>query len=322
MSSPSLKQLEYILAVARVGSFRGAADELGISQPTLTAQIARAEQALGATLFERSRNGALLTPAGRLLEPRARRVIEAVESLTHAMGESGVDDRATYRLGVKATLGPYLLPQILPELRRLHTDLRLYVREDNPRGLEEGLARGTYDLVITSLPVNAVDVVQEPLLREPVLLAVPGDHRLAAQARWRGRDLQGEKVLTTEPGHLFAQRVEELCHRLGAEVLRDYEGSSLDALRLMVVMGMGVSFLPALYVESEIRADSGIVVRSLDDEQIDRLHVIAWRPGSPARAFYRRLAAELRRIIDTRLGHAVAVVDRVTEGPEARRSQG
>lgn len=308
MAAPSLKQLEYILAVARVGSFRGAAEELGVSQPTLTAQIARAEKTLGATLFERSRSGALLTPAGRLLEPHARRVVEAIDGLTHAIGTSGGDDRATYRLGVKATLGPYLLPQILPALRRAHTDLRLFVREDNPRGLEEGLARGDYDLVITSLPINAADMVYEPLLREPVLLALPGDHRLANSPRCLGADLRGEKVLTTEPGHLFAQRVEELCHRLGAEVQRDYEGSSLDALRLMVVMGMGISFLPALYVESEIRADSGIVVRSLDDERIERLHVVAWRPGSPARAFYRRLARELRQIIDAQLGHAVDVV--------------
>jgi len=310
VKAPSLKQISYILAVARIGSFRGAAEELGISQPTLTAQIARAESELGTALFERSHAGALLTPAGRLFEPQARRVLEAVEELTQTVDASRVDERATYRLGVKSTLGPYLLPPILPALREAHSGLRLFVREDSPRGLEEGLARGDYDLIITSLPINPRDIIREPLLREQVLLAVPPDHRLASARSWRGRDLRGEKVLTTEPGHLFTQKVEELCARLGAEVLHDYEGSSLDALRLMVVMGMGVAFLPALYVESEIGQDSDLVIGKLKDENLERHHVIAWRPGSPSRNFYRELAVELRRLIDERLGHAVKVVAR------------
>lgn len=309
MRSPSIKQLEYILAVARNGSFRGAAEDLGISQPTLTAQIARAENDLGAVLFERSRSGALLTPAGRLLEPQARRVIEAVEELTRTLDTTDVDERATYRLGVKSTVGPYLLPQILPALREAHANLRLFVREDSPRGLEEGLMRGDYDIAITSLPVNAMDLVYEPLMRERILLAVPQDHLLATKDVWRGDDLRGERVLTTEPGHMFARRVEELCYQLGAEVQRDYEGSSLDALRLMVVMGMGVAFFPELYVESEIRREAGVVVGSLEDEIVERHHVVAWRPGSPARSFYRRLTGELRSLINARLGHAVQVVE-------------
>lgn len=307
MAKPSLKQIEYALAVARNGSFRAAADELNVSQPTLTAQIARAEDILGVQIFERTRSGAQLTPAGRLFEPQARRVVESLDELMVTV--SDVDERATYRLGVKGTLGPYLLPHILPSLRELHSGLRFFVREDTPRGLEDGLARGDYDLIITSLPINSPDVTHEPLLRETILLAAPSDHRLASVAKWMGSDLQGEKVLTTEPGHLFTRQVESVCNRLGAEVLRDYEGSSLDALRLMVVMGMGLAFLPALYVESEIRADSGLTVRVLEDETIARIHVIAWRPSSPARHFYRKLAKELRMLIGARLGHAVDVVE-------------
>jgi len=309
LKSPSLKQIEYILAVARAGSFRGAAEELGISQPTLTAQIARAEKQLGSSLFERSRSGALLTPAGRLFEPQARKVLEAVEELNRSVDGTVVDDRATYRLGVKATLGPYLLPRILPALRSAHADLRLFVREDHPLGLEGGLADGTYDLILSSLPINNREFTEAPLLREKILLAVPADHELAQRDVWRGRDLRGLQVLTTQPGHLFTQRVEALCHRLGAEIRRDYEGTSLDALRLMVVMGMGIAFLPALYVESELQPDSGIVVGSLTDEAIERCHVLAWRPASPARHFYRSLAAELRRLVAERLGHAVEVTD-------------
>jgi LysR family hydrogen peroxide-inducible transcriptional activator len=311
MNRPSLKQIEYILAVAKHGSFRKAADELRVSQPTLTAQIARAEELLGVKLLERSRNGAYFTPVGRLFEPQARHVIEAMEELGQLVGDTGANEKATYRLGVKGTLGPYLLPQILPALRQAHPGLRFYVREDTPRGLEEGLSRGDYDLIITSLPINSPDLVQEALLREKILLAAPKDHPLSQLSTWQGRHLAGQQVLTTEHGHQFARQIEAVCSRLGAEVLRDYEGSSLDALRLMVVMGMGLAFLPALYVESEISAESGLTVKELDDETIARLHVLAWRPSSPARGFYKVLAKDIRAIIGDRLGHAVQVLDGV-----------
>ncbi|MEM1145335.1 MAG: hydrogen peroxide-inducible genes activator [Pseudomonadota bacterium] len=306
---PSLKQLEYIIAVARIGSFRGAAEDLNISQPTLTSQIARAEEALGVQLFERSRNGAQLTPTGREFEPHARRVLDAVDDLMQLAGDAGSNDHATYRLGVKTTVGPYLLPHILPDLRSSYSELRFFVREDSPRGLEEGLARGDYDLIVTSLPINSSEFSYEPLLREELLLAAPADHEFAGRSRWLAKHLAGQQVLTTVEGHLFTRQVEAVCTRLGAEVLRDYEGTSLDALRVMVVMGMGLTFLPALYVESEISGKPGIVVRRLEDESIARMHVLAWRSASPARTFYRRLAIELRRIIGLRLGHAVQVIE-------------
>jgi len=306
---PSLKQLEYIIAVARCGSFRGAADDLNVSQPTLTAQIARAEEVLGLQLFERNRSGAQLTPAGRDFEPQARQVLDAMDDLMQAAGAASTNDHATYRLGVKTTVGPYLLPKILPELRDSYSDLRFSVREDRPRGLEDGLTHGDYDLIVTSLPVNSSDFSVEPLLREEILVAAPSDHPFAEEERWTGAHLKGQKVLTTVEGHLFTRQVEAVCNRLGAELLRDYEGTSLDALRVMVVMGMGLAFLPALYIESEIRVEEGIVVNRLDDENVARMHVLAWRSSSPARTFYRQLAVELRRIIGEKLGHVVKVVE-------------
>ena len=114
MAKPSVKQLEYILALARYGSFRRAADELAISQPTLTAQIARAEKTLGVTLFERTRRGAALTPAGRRLEIIIRRILETLDDLVESADSARTGGSGVYRLGVAATLGPYVLPQILP----------------------------------------------------------------------------------------------------------------------------------------------------------------------------------------------------------------
>ncbi len=309
MPRPSLKQLEYILAVARYGSLRRAADELAISQPTLTAQIARAEKALNVTLFERTRLGAALTPAGRRLEGSIRHVIDAMESLVEDADNARSGSSGVYRLGVAATLGPYVLPQILPGLHAAYADLKLYIREDSPRQLEYGLERGDYDLILTALPINSSQLVSENLMRESVKLVVPRDHPLAVKAHILAADLAGTQILTTEEGLLFSRQVEQVCARLGAEVLREYQGTSLDALRVMVVMGMGLAFLPALYIESEINADTALAVRQIEDESIARIHALAWRPTSPARVFYRHLAHDMRGLLRSSVGSVVDVLD-------------
>ncbi len=308
LARPSLKQLEYFLAVTRCGSLRRAADELSISQPTLTAQIARLEQALAVRLFERTRKGVYPTPAGRRLEPLARRTVESLDELVNTAVDTRGGVASTYRLGVSATLGPYLLPRIMPALHATYADLKLYIREDSTQGLEEGLARNRYDLILTSAATGHGELVVQPLMREAVRLVLPANHPLAASPRVAASELAGQQILTIEEGQWFARQVEGLCTRLGAQILRDYEGTSLDALRVMVMMGMGLTFLPALYIASEIDADSGLAVRDLDGDSIDRLHTLAWRPTSPDRAFYRRLAGDMRRILKEQVGDLVEVV--------------
>lgn len=309
MGKPTIRQLEYVLATARSGSLRRAAEELAISQPTLTAQIARAEESLGVTLFERTRSGARLTPAGRRLEPQARRVVEAMEELVSAADATRGGGSGTYRLGIKATVGPYLLPRILTKLHARYASLRLHVREDSVPRLEEGLLRGDYDMILTAQPVNSQELAADNLLREEIRLVLPLDHPLARKPRLAGRDLAGQQILITEEGHLFSRQVEQVCERLGAEVLRDYQGTSLDALRVMVVMGMGLAFLPALYIDSEIDSESGLAVRTLEDEQIARILALAWRSTSPGRGFYRRLAGDMRDILVREVGSVVQVLD-------------
>lgn len=308
MSAPSLRQIEYFVTVVRTGSFRRAAEELGVTQPTLTAQIARLERSLGLTLLERGRSGARLTPGGRQLHASALQVLEALTAFNDNAEVARAGNRGVYRLGVKTTVGPYVLPQLLPALQQRHPDLRLYIREDAPRRLEEGLERGDYDLIMTSLPLGSTDVSSTRLMREAIRLVVPQQHPLAARAPLRGADLQGQPILTTEEGHLFSRQIEAVCERLGARLLRDYQGTSLDALRLMVGMGMGLAFLPALYIHSEIRDDATLQVTELSDESLARIHVLAWRSGSPARGFYRQLAADMRDILEERFGNLIQVL--------------
>ena len=251
----------------------------------------------------------LTTPAGRRLEGSIRHVIDAMGSLVEDADNARSGSSGVYRLGVAATLGPYVLPQILPGLHAAYADLKLYIREDSPRQLEYGLERGDYDLILTALPINSSQLVSENLMRESVKLVVPRDHPLAVKAHILAADLAGTQILTTEEGLLFSRQIEQVCARLGAEVLREYQGTSLDALRVMVVMGMGLAFLPALYIESEINADTALAVRQIEDESIARIHALAWRPTSPARVFYRHLAHDMRGLLRSSVGSVVDVLD-------------
>lgn len=174
----------------------------------------------------------------------------------------------TYRLGVTPTLGPYLLPHILPAIHRRYSAVKLYVREDVPRNLEAGLVARDHDLILTALPVDEDRITVVPFLHEPLKLVMSAEHRLAKKRRIDRRDLAGESILTIEEHHHYHRQIQDLSDRLGAHVLRDYGGTSLDTLRQMVVMGMGIAFLPALYVRSEIHRPRELRVTSVHGEDI------------------------------------------------------
>jgi LysR family hydrogen peroxide-inducible transcriptional activator len=319
---PSVRQVQYFLAIAETLSFNRAAKRLNVSQPTLTNQIVAFEEALGLQLFERSRAGTVLTAVGRDLLPNAMRVIEEFQGLLDQAESVSRGPAGTYRLGVTPTLGPYLLPHILPALHQRYQALKLSVREDAPRDLEEGLAKGKYDLILTALPVDDNRLTITPLFREPLKLALPADHPLASRARIDRSDLAGESVLTIDEHHHFHQQIEQLCHRLGAQLRRDYEGTSLDTLRHMVVMGMGIAFLPALYVQSEIHRPSEFHITVLHGEVVERTHALAWRSSSPARQLFREIAEVIRSLVARDLSTVLKPTQgRASAGKSRRRAR-
>ena len=278
-----------------------------MSQPTLTQQIGAREEALGLRLFERSRAGTHLTAAARELLPAARRAVDAMQGLADRARELSSGPTGTYRLGVTPTLGPYLLPHVLPALHRRYGALRLFIRERAPRDLAPGLADGEFDLVLGPLPIDDERLTVQPLFREPLHLVFAGDHPFAALPEVKRRDLRGQAILALEEHHHFHQQIQRLCDELGAHVLRNYEGTSLDALRLMCATGMGATFLPALYVRSEIRRQYGLCVTELADEVLFRTHGLAWRRDSPAETLFRELGTELCDFAAKRLGAAAAL---------------
>ena len=276
----TLRQLQYLVAVGDFLHFRRAAEHAHVSQPTLSGQIQELEDRLGVRLVERSRSRVLLTHAGQEIVARARTILRDVGEVVDYARHAQRQFEGTLRLGVLPTLGPYLLPNVFPELHQRYPDLKLYVREGLVDGFLAGLADGRFDVLITPLPIQATDVQVAPLFHEPLMIAIPADHPLAAKPVLDRRDIKGQQILTLEPGHRLRDQVRGLCEAFGATLASDYEGTSLDALRLMVQMGMGLSFLPALYVRTEARKDPQVVIRSLRTNPPSRFIGMVWRRQS------------------------------------------
>ncbi|MEM9169100.1 MAG: LysR family transcriptional regulator, partial [Pseudomonadota bacterium] len=167
----TLKQMRCLLAVEETGHFRRAAEICGMSQPSLSVQIQNFEEALEVQLVERSRSGVALTPIGREMAARARRVVDETQGMTDLAAASKGGLVGTIRLGTSSTLGPYLLPQVVAALHREYKSLSLYVREGAPRDLEYDLGRGDHDVIIAQLPAASTEHVSEKLFREPLYLA-------------------------------------------------------------------------------------------------------------------------------------------------------
>lgn len=291
---PSLRQLRYFAALADTGHYRRAAERMGISQPSLSLQIANLEETLGLKLVEPGR-GAMLTPAGREVLARARGVLDGVAEIM-AVSETLLTGMAgTIRLGSSPTLGPYFLPQAVRLIHRRYPDLRLFIRDGAPRDLQAQLLEGEHDLILTHLPVQSAELEVQRLFREPLHLAVARDHPLAAREKVEDADLEGQDVLSLGTAFTLHDQIAELCRELRANLRRDYEGTSLDALRQMTAMNMGVTFLPALYVASEVRGpDPDVAVLPFRAGRMMRSIGLAWRKSSGRQKSY-ALVAEIAR---------------------------
>ncbi len=295
---PTFRQLEYLLALDELRHFRRAAEKLGVSQPSLSMQLNVLEDALGVSLAERGRSGVTLTPIGREVAARGRRILIAVQEICDLAVSAGSQHGllGTIRLGTSPTLGPYILPQIVKRLHRGYPDLTLYVREGAPRDLQSDLLGGKHDIVLSPLPIVSNDLTVTRLFLEPLYLVVASDHVLAMKTKVSVSDLADLKVLAPAPHYHLYDQVKAICDDAGAELLRDYEGTSLDTLRHMVGMGLGVSLLPSLYVQSEIKARGEVRAIPFKGQKVTRPIGIAWRRGSGIVRGFSNIASEIRSV--------------------------
>lgn len=263
MMRPTLRQLEYVVAVARLGRFGLAAETLNVSQPSLSAQIAEVEADLGARLFQRNRSGVTPTPQGADVIRRAQKILRDVEDLRASItGAAPFGGRV--RLGVLPSIGPYLLPQVISALHLSHPDLRFILRDENTQNLEQGLKSGRLDLII-STPEDHPNTLQRNLFSERLWLAVARDDPLArTKAPVATQDLKGRIFLTLDRGHRLSRIVYALASDCGGIVSDEYEGTSLDAIRLMAASGAGVAILPELYARVQAKQCPEVVLRPLE----------------------------------------------------------
>lgn len=287
---PTPRQLEYFLAVAETGHFGEAAKRCYVSQPSLSTQLKLLEEQLGGALIQRGNSPVKPTALGEKLLPMAREVLNSLDGLVASAKTPHETLSGTVKLGVASTFGPYFLPQFLHYLRSSNPDLKLSVREEDPEGLQEELSRGQHDCLL--IPVYILDEKMEAVTfcREEVLLGVPASCPLADLKEVRLPALEGQTLLTLGPTYRMFDVVMAVIKATGSEPKVDYEAHSLDGLRRMVALGMGISLFPATYVNSEMLRDPDVEIKRIVDFSISRRLCIAWRRGSADAQYYRMLA--------------------------------
>jgi LysR family hydrogen peroxide-inducible transcriptional activator len=296
---PTLQQLRYFVALADTGHFRKAAERMEVTQPSLSQQIGNLETCLQQHLVERGRR-AVLTPAGREVLRRARSIIAETEAMVAACHRAEAGISGTVRLGVSPTLGPYFMPRLVRRLREHFPDLRLVIREAPPRALVGELLEGMHDVTLTQTPVPTTDAVVTHLFREPLFAVMAHDHPLGGGGPIQIEALAGQDVLTLGPDYALHAQIAELCARAGARLRQDYEGTSLDALRQMAAMRMGMTILPALYVASEVDSpDADVAVRPFRGGRLTRMVGMVWRRSAGRSAGFERFAEIARDVART-----------------------
>lgn len=294
---PTLRQLEYLVAVADIRHFGRAAERVHVTQPTLSEQLKTLEQRLGVQLVERSRSNVVVTPLGFEVVEIARRMLRDAQRIQDVTGYAGSAMSGVVRLGLPSTIGPYLLPRVAPQLHAVYPQLKLYVREELPHVLPRELAEGRHDVIVAPLPVTQNGLKEAVLFEEPLYLAVPLDHALAGRDSISAQDLEGVDLLALGPGHQLRDLVVDLAAESGANIRFDYEGTSLDTLREMMATGLGVSLMPGLYVRSVVSKDPRFKTFDVGRRGLKRSIGMLWRKTKTPQPNFEQLASLFRETV-------------------------
>ncbi|MCY3687811.1 MAG: hydrogen peroxide-inducible genes activator [Gammaproteobacteria bacterium] len=287
---PSLRQLKYLVSVAEHRHFSKAAEACFVTQSTLSTAIRELEQQLGVVIFERNRKSVLITPVGEKLLDQARAILGEVEDFVSlARAEKG-SLSGEIRLGVIPTIGPFLLPRMLGELRQAYGKLRLYLKEEISSRLAVMLKQGKLDVLVLAFPYPLRDMETVTLFEDEFLLCMPSGHALEKQQSVRQKQLRGESLLLLEEGHCLRDHALEACELQSAETNLVYQGTSLHTLVQMVAGGLGLTLLPAMAVAGDVLGDTGLPLRRFSSEKVSRRIGMAWRKSDPRRDEYRILA--------------------------------
>lgn len=314
----TLKELQYLVALADHGRFGRAAEACHVSQPTLSTQLKKLEDYLGVTLFERNKHYLLPTLIGEEIVERARIALDVVEQIRHLARQGDDPLKGALRLGVIPTLGPYLIPHLLTAIRDSCPKLHLFLREDLTAHLLERLRQGRLDALLLALPVPGDDIEAMTLFREPFVVALPAGHALEGHKTIREDDLMGQNVLLLEEGHCMRDQALAICGFAASDQREELKATGIETLRQMVAANVGCTLLPALAALPGVGSvPNGLVqIRPFESPVPARTIGIAWRQRYPRAKTIKHLA----KIILANLPVAVEAVSPSTMAAARERA--
>ena len=305
----TLRDLQYLVAVADHAHFGKAAAACNVSQPALSAQIRKIEDVLGVQLFERTNRRVTITPSGKAVSDQARVVLEEAAKIGGITRSAQEPLAGTLRLGAIATVGPYLLPHLLAPLLKRYPRLDLFLREGLTDQLLGELRAGQLDAVIASNTFVDSTLRMIPLFFEPFVLAVPREHKLAMKPHLDRRDLNGERMILLEDGHCLRDQTLDLCPANRRGHVRQFHATSLETLRHLVATGAGYTLIPGLAVREDKTLKSLMSYRYFDDKGVGREVILACRNRFGRMADIDALANFIRENLPQgvrRLNHPIA----------------
>ncbi|WP_058835434.1 DNA-binding transcriptional regulator OxyR [Luteimonas abyssi] len=301
----NLRDLRYLVALADHRHFGRAAAACFVSQPTLSTQIRKLEDELGVALVERAPRKVMLTPAGREAADRARRIVSEVEQMKEAARRGQDPQAGTVRVGIFPTLGPYLLPHVIPRVRTRFPHLELLLVEEKSEVLLSRLRDGRLDAALLALPVDDDQLHTELLFSEPFVLAVPERHPFAGRTSLKLDDLADQRLLLLEDGHCLREQALDVCQLSGAHEKSEFRATSLETLRQMVAANVGITLLPLLAVQPPVARSEDIRLLRFEGHTPTREIAMVWRRSSAMDAFLRQLATEFGALPPALLGAPV-----------------
>jgi LysR family transcriptional regulator, hydrogen peroxide-inducible genes activator len=290
---PSVRHLRHLTALHDHGHFGRAAEACHVTQSTLSASIKELESVLRVALVDHSKRGVVLTPVGVETVERARKIVKEIEELVSFTTASREPLSGTLRMGTIPTIGPFLLPRVLPRLRKTYRSLKLYLVEDLTERLIASLHRGELDVVLLALPRDCGAVETVVLFKDPFVVGLQHGHPLAKENGIKPQNLLGEDLLLLKDGHCLRDHALAALRRLANRRIAEFEATSLTTLVQMVDNGLGTTLLPTLAVDAGLLLGTSLITRPLLTDEPARNIGLIWQRGTGRREEFRLLAKEL-----------------------------
>lgn len=287
---PKLTQLRHLIALSEHYHFGKAAESCFITQSSLSTSIKELEAILGGVLVERTRRSVIMTALGEEVVKRAHKVVTDVEDITDLVNAERAPLTGTLRLGAIPTIAPYLLPQVLPQIRAAYPNLKLYLREERSADLVKHLIAGELDLIVLAFPYPTPDLETMMIANDPFWVAYPPGRTVPTGQSVNPRSLRNEPLLVLEEGNCLRDHVLSACHLNIKSENVDFQASSLHTLIQMVDNNLGVTLIPEMAIKAGLAATTGTTLHPLEGNEASRDIGFVWRPTSARKHEFSLLA--------------------------------